>query len=174
VQAIATKVAGTLTVATHAVTQSGDWILSAGTALIGKVTIGDGTRDVKVRAGDSAPESSDAGLVVALRPDSVRDTYAAYETVAPSQTDQVLGSAGAAGDYLAGILIVPAIAAAGAVSIKDGGGSGIPVFAGGGTTALPTLAPIFVPLGIYSMAGGWKVTTGSDVSVIAIGDFTDA
>jgi hypothetical protein len=39
---------------------------------------------------------------------------------------------------------------------------------------LPTLAPIFVPLGIYSMAGGWKVTTGSDVSVIAIGDFTDA
>lgn len=39
VQAIAASVAGTLTVATHAVTQSGSWVLSAGSALIGKVGI---------------------------------------------------------------------------------------------------------------------------------------
>lgn len=36
---IATALAGTLTVATHAVTQSGSWVLSAGSALIGKVGI---------------------------------------------------------------------------------------------------------------------------------------
>ena len=38
-KAIATALAGTLTVATHAVTQSGSWVLSAGSALIGKVGI---------------------------------------------------------------------------------------------------------------------------------------
>jgi hypothetical protein len=39
IQAAATSLAGTLTVATHAVTQSGSWVLSAGAALIGKVGI---------------------------------------------------------------------------------------------------------------------------------------
>ena len=95
-----------------------------------------------------------------------------YETVAASQTDQALGATGATGDYLAGLLIVPATTAAGAVSIKDGGGSSITVFAGGGTTALTTLIPFFVPLGIKSAAGAWKVTTGANVSVIGVGNFT--
>jgi hypothetical protein len=46
------------------------------------------------------------------------------------------------------------------------------LFAGGGTTALPTLAPIIVPLGAFSVDGPWKITTGANVSVIAIGNFT--
>lgn len=95
-----------------------------------------------------------------------------YETVAASATDQAIGATGASGDFLEGLLIVPATAAAGAVSIKDGGGSAISVFAGGGTTALPTLAPIYVPLGIFSGSGAWKVTTGANVSALAIGNFT--
>lgn len=95
-----------------------------------------------------------------------------YETVAASQSDQALGATGATGDYLSGLLIVPAATNAGAVSIKDGNGSSITVFAGGGTTALTTLIPFFVPLGIKSAAGAWKVTTGSSVSVVAVGNFT--
>jgi hypothetical protein len=53
VQSIATSVSGSLTVATHAVTQSGSWILSAGSAVIGKVGIDqttDGTTNL-VRLG---------------------------------------------------------------------------------------------------------------------------
>jgi hypothetical protein len=172
IQAAAASLGGTLTVAAHAVTQSGSWVLSAGTALIGKVTINDGTNSAVVRAGSSAAVAGDAALVVAVRPDSLRDNFAEYETVAAGQTDQVLGPTGASGDYLAGVLIVPAAAAAGAVSIKDGAGSSITIFAGGGTVALPTLAPIFVPLGIYSTSGAWKITTGSNVSAIGVGDFT--
>lgn len=103
---------------------------------------------------------------------SLQDTFGEYETVAASQTDQVLGATGASGDYLAGVLIVPATSAAGAVSIKDGSGSSITIFAGGGTTALPTLAPIFVPLGIYSTSGAWKLTTGANVTAIGVGKFT--
>lgn len=146
--------------------------IAAGSNLIGKVIIGDGTNDAKIRAGSSAAVAGDAALVVALRPDSTKDTYAEYETVAVSQTDQTLGATGAIGDYLAGVLIVPGTAGCGAVSIKDGSGSAITIFAGGGTTALPTLAPIFVPLGIYATGAGWKITTGANVTAIGIGDFT--
>jgi len=96
----------------------------------------------------------------------------AYETVAAGQTDQVLGGSGAAGDLLAGLLIVPATDAPGAVSIKDGTGSAITLFVGGGTYPLPSVIPFFVPLGILSSAGAWKVTTGADVSVVAVGSFT--
>lgn len=95
-----------------------------------------------------------------------------YKTVAASQTDQILGVSGAAGDTLVALVIVPATSAAGAVSIKDGAGSGITLFAGGGTTALKDLAPITVPLNMRSVGGAWKVTTGANVSVIAVGKFS--
>ena len=95
-----------------------------------------------------------------------------YETVAASQTDQVLGATGATGDYLEGLLIVPATTAAGAVSIKDGAGSAITVFTGAAVTALLTLIPFYIPIGAKSAAGAWKVTTAGNVSVIAIGRFT--
>lgn len=94
-----------------------------------------------------------------------------YETVAASQTAQVMGATGAAGDYLAGVLIVPAAAAAGAVSILDGATS-ITIFAGGGTTPLADLKPFFVKVGAVSVNGAWKLTTGANVSAIGLGDFT--
>ena len=94
-----------------------------------------------------------------------------YETVAASQTDQTLGSTGAAGDILAGLLIVPATTSPGAVSIKDGSGTGITVFTGG-ATSVSNLAPFFVPIGAASASGAWKITTGANVSVLAVGDFT--
>lgn len=95
-----------------------------------------------------------------------------YETVAAGQTDQVLGATGAAGDYLEGVLIVPALVACGAVSIKDGGGSAITIFVGGGTTALADATPFFVPIKALSTSGAWKITTGASVSAIGVGSFT--
>lgn len=94
-----------------------------------------------------------------------------YETVAASQTDQVIGATGAIGDLLAGLLIVPATTSPGAVSIKDGAGSAITVFTGG-ASSVSGLVPFFVPLGIKATGAGWKVTTGANVSAIAVGDFT--
>ena len=93
-----------------------------------------------------------------------------YETVAASQTDQAMGATGAAGDFLAGVLIVPATTGAGTVSVKDGAGSAIVLFTGGGT--LSDLRPFFVPLGACSASGAWKVTTGANVSAVAFGAFT--
>jgi hypothetical protein len=93
-----------------------------------------------------------------------------YETVAASQTDQVLGTAGAIGDALDVLIIVPATTSPGAVQIQDGAGSEITVFTGG-ATSVADLAPITVPIGALSRAGAWSVTTGANVSVIAIGRF---
>lgn len=94
-----------------------------------------------------------------------------YETVAASQTDQAMGATGAAGDYIAGILVVPATTSPGAISIKDGAGSAITVFTGG-ATSVSNLVPFYIPLGWVSLAGAWKVTTGTNVSVIGTGNFT--
>jgi len=98
-------------------------------------------------------------------------TASGYETVAASQTDQVMGGAGAAGDSLVGVLISPATTSPGAVSIKDGAGSAITLFTGG-ASSVADLKPFFVPVGALSAAGPWKVTTGANVSAIAIGNFT--
>lgn len=98
-----------------------------------------------------------------------------YTTIAASQTDQALeqtSGSGKVGNTLTRLIIVPATSAAGAVSIKDGSGSGITVFAGGGTTALTDLSPIVVELDAVSNDGAWSVTTGANVSVIACGLFT--
>lgn len=93
-----------------------------------------------------------------------------YETVAASQTSQICGGVGSTGDYLAGLLVVPATTSPGGVSIGDGSTS-IVVFTGG-ASSVSNLVPFFVPLGIKSTASGWTVTTGANVSAVAVGQFT--
>lgn len=94
-----------------------------------------------------------------------------YETVAAGQTDQVLGATGATGDFLQRLVIVPATTSPGNVLIQDGAGTEITVFAGG-ASSVSNLVPITADLGINSAAGAWSVTTGANVSVIAVGNFT--
>ena len=93
-----------------------------------------------------------------------------YETVAASQTAQVLGATGATGDYINGLLVIPATTSPGNVLLLDGATS-ITVFAGG-AISVADLKPFFIPLGMISVGGAWKVTTGANVSVIGIGNFT--
>ena len=94
-----------------------------------------------------------------------------YEVVAKSQTGQVLGLVGAAGDYIERVVIVPETVAAGIVSLLDGSTSNN-LYVGGATTALTELKPITVELGMYSQNGAWSITTGDNVHVYAIGRFT--
>lgn len=94
-----------------------------------------------------------------------------YETVAASQTDQALGATGGTGDLLAKLIIVPATTSPGAVSIKDGAGSAITVFTGG-ASSVADLKPFEIVLDVISTGGAWSVTTGANVSVIGVGDFT--
>lgn len=93
-----------------------------------------------------------------------------YETVAAGSTDQVLGATGRKRDLLSGLLVVPATTSPGAVSIKDGAGSAITLFTGG-ASSVSNLAPFFIPVWARSGSGAWKVTTGANVSVLAVGKF---
>ena len=92
-----------------------------------------------------------------------------YETVAASASDQTLGATGATGDYLERLICVVATAATSQVQIKDGAGSAITVLPDNVGAGIGTYT---VELGLTSLAGAWKVTTGAGVSVIAAGDFT--
>lgn len=125
----------------------------------------------RAAAATSRPVALSTEDLAALSLSSLTAIMSEYETVAASQTDQVIGPTGATGDYLAGVLIVPATTSPGAVSIKDGAGSAIPIFTGG-PTSVSNLVPFYVQLGIKSTAGAWKLTTGTSVSALVSGSFS--
>lgn len=156
------------------------------------------TGPAAIKAASTAAVATDKALVVALSPNNVNangqttmassapvviasnqssiavtpaDQYGQYETVAASATAQALGATGATGDYLAGVLVFPGTAACGVVTILDNATT-IGTFAGGGTTALPSLVPFMIPIGLFSVSGAWKVTTGANVTAVGIGKFT--
>lgn len=91
-----------------------------------------------------------------------------YETVAAGQTAQVLGATGATGDYLDKIIIQPATTGAGTCTVLDNA-TVIYTFTAG---TLGDLKPLVVPLGLKSVSGAWKITTGTNVAILAIGNFT--
>jgi hypothetical protein len=89
-----------------------------------------------------------------------------YETIAASQTAQVVGATGASGDYLHRLVVSVATSATGIVTLLDN------------ATSIP-ITPANTPVGVYtvdieatSQNGAWKVTTGAGASVIAVGRFT--
>jgi len=97
-----------------------------------------------------------------------------YETIAASQTDQILGpgtSTTKTRDYLKLLVIVPATTSPGNVLIQDGDDGEITIFTGG-ASSVATLDPIIVPIEAISVTGSWSVTTGANVSVLAVGRFT--
>lgn len=91
-----------------------------------------------------------------------------YETVAVSQTDQVLGNVGKTGNLLEKLVVTVSTAATSTVSIKDGSGAAISVVA-----ANTPIGVYSIDIGAASAAGAWKVTTGAGASVIAVGNFKD-
>lgn len=129
--------------------------------------------------GDAAWASGSGSLVALLKTVATQAASTApvpiaqadeYETVAASATDQVIGATGATGDRLAGILIQPGTTSPGTVIIKDN--TTVIYTFPGGASSVSTLIPFAVPLGIKSVNGAFKVTTGANVTVIALGDFT--
>jgi hypothetical protein len=91
-----------------------------------------------------------------------------FETVAASQTAQVLGATGAAGDFLRKVIIVPETTSMGAVTLLDGAAS--TVLHAAATVGAP-LTPIVLELGMKCVTA-WKITTSTNVHVYAVGNFT--
>jgi len=113
-------------------------------------------------------DQTNAAWMSPLGPLEVIEGADEYEAVGTSASDQALGGTGAAGDYLSKLIVQVGTAGAnGVASIKDGAGSSIPI--------VPSTTPIgvyVIHLGIRSVSGAWKVTTGSAATALAIGKFT--
>lgn len=92
----------------------------------------------------------------------------AYETVAASQTAQVLGGTGAKGDYLHRLIISVNTAATASVTIIDGSTS-IAVLTGAATVVPGVYS---VEMNMAAATGPWKVTTGAGATVIGVGIFS--
>lgn len=107
--------------------------------------------------------------VMSEKGDFVKPPGYDYETVAVSQTGQVLGAKGAVGDYLHSVVVSVITAATATVTIIDGTTSIIIIT--GGATVVPGVYT--VALGIKSQnAGGWSITTGAGATALAIGLFS--
>ena len=92
-----------------------------------------------------------------------------YEHVAASQTAQVLGGTGAAGDYIHRLACTVSTAATGNVIILDGAGFShtiLPALVGG------VVGQYNIELNTISRNGAWKITTGAGVEVLAVGIFS--
>ena len=80
---------------------------------------------------------------------------------------------GGLGSYLESVTIIPLSSAGGAVTVLDGTVSIIAIPA---AAYAPQPLPITLQLGIRSQStssGGFKITTGSSVSCIAVGKFAN-
>lgn len=83
-----------------------------------------------------------------------------YETVAASQTAQVLGGAGAIGDLLHSIIIT---ASTGTITVLDNAVS---------VAVIPAAATGVWLFDLVSVSGAWKITTAAATSCTATGRFT--
>ena len=90
-----------------------------------------------------------------------------YETVAASQTAQVLGGTGAIGDYVHRLIINVITVASAGVTLIDGSTSIVI-----STAASAVLGPISLELNMRSATGPWKITTGAGATVVAVGIFS--
>lgn len=101
-------------------------------------------------------------------PGNARGCASQYETVAASQTTQMLGTVGAAGDYLSHLIVTAnASGATAVVAIKDGSLTAYPI-----GPAYPAIGSYYIPVGAVSVSGGWQVTTLAGATVLAVGNFT--
>lgn len=83
-----------------------------------------------------------------------------YETVAASQTAQVLGGNGAIGDFLHAIAIA---SSTGTITVLDNAVS---------VLVIPAAAVGVWTLNLKSVSGAWKITTAAGTTCTAIGRFT--
>lgn len=137
------------------------------------VDIGDVTFDTSGLATETTADRI-ADAVEAMNANtSAVPTYPAgreYEAC-PASATTTLGAAGAVGDDLDHIIIVPGTTSPGAVSIKDGSDTAIVVFAGG-ASSVATLHSWTLAIGMKSRTGAWQIVTGTNVTVLPAGNFT--
>jgi len=83
-----------------------------------------------------------------------------YETVAASQTAQVIGTTGAAGDYLHHVIVT---SSTGTITVLDNATT---------VAVIPAGAVGVFPINCVSSSGAWKITTAASTTCTCVGRFT--
>lgn len=100
-----------------------------------------------------------------------------YQSVLASTTAKLKGQVGTAGgsvgDYVRIITIIPAAASPGPVTLQDGNGTAITLFAGGATSLVGLNSwQVFLDLtAANTTTPGWTIVTGAAVSVLVSGEW---
>lgn len=168
-----TQPAGLMVLTSSSAVPNSSFIMNVAAVWVAQTSItnslSDGTfgyRKVTIKSTNAWPAVTDNALVVGQMPNT-------YVTVAQGLTQQSLGSsAGRSGDYLAYLMVFPNSSNSGGVTVFDSTATTVATYAGAATDVLSTLVPFRIDIGSNSVSSGWKVTTGSSVSVLAIGRFT--
>lgn len=143
----------------------------------GSVSVANANANGQATAANSspvvAPVLTVAGAAVVKGGVPVVNGASIGNTIAASQTAQIMsatqaGGTGATGDYISHCLIQPTTTAAGTVTVLDNA----TVMYTFTTGTLSNLATIPVPLGMVSVSGAWKVTTGANEIVTCVGKFS--
>lgn len=95
-----------------------------------------------------------------------------HDFVAAS-TSRALGGTGAVGDFLHKLIIFPATADPGAITLADGNTTARTILPA--TSGLDSLQPIVIEFNMVCTVAttpGWRLVTGTNASVWAIGRFT--
>lgn len=100
-----------------------------------------------------------------------RGGFGGYETVAASTGPQTLGGSGAVGDYISHVVLIPSGLSPGPVTLTDGDGTPMTIFAGG-SESLSNYISFAIALGMNSRNGAWKLTTGGSITAICVGKFS--
>ena len=90
-----------------------------------------------------------------------------YETVAASQTAQVLGGTGAKGDYIHRLIINTMTVLTAGVTLIDGSTSIVIQTASSAVIGVQS-----IEVNMASANGRWSVTTGAGATVIGVGIFS--
>jgi hypothetical protein len=141
------------------------------TVLTGTGATGTGAQRVTV----STDQATNAGAALVKGGVGVVNGGSFRQEVDASATATVLQqSTGAAGDYLSHCVIFPATTTPGVVQVFDNtnAGGNYAINFPGGASSVSNLAPIPIPIGAVSVAGAWKVTTTTNVSVVCYGRFS--
>lgn len=126
------------------------------------ITSTGGALDINVKSG-----GNENGRTLPIDSSPVVLASQTYDTVIASQTGIILGTTGATGDWLDGILVNPATTTPGNLTVLDGS-STVATFAFG---TIADTRPFFIAFGAIAVTA-WKVTTGANVSIVAYGNFT--
>lgn len=94
-----------------------------------------------------------------------------YVSFAVSTFGLVQSSAGTSTDFLDFIQVFPATSTCGGITVSDST-TGVFTYTGGTVVSLPDLRPFTINVGAFSRVGPWRISTGGNITCVAVGKFS--